>query len=55
MCQIRVCELDKDIEKCQDIQNTNIFKNKKVHDMFKWYEESNVYIKNIVKKMKTFS
>jgi GR25 family glycosyltransferase involved in LPS biosynthesis len=47
-CAKFVCELDKDMERLQQIQDTNIFRDDKVPDMFKWYERDNLFMNQLV-------
>ena len=51
-CAHYICELDKSIEKCQEIQSMSIFKDGVIPDMFEWYKEDNKFVKDTVSKMR---
>jgi len=53
-CARYICELDKSIEKCQEIQSMSIFKDGVIPDMFEWYKEDNKFVKDTVTKMRKF-
>lgn len=52
-CAKFICELDKNLDKLQELQDLNIFKDDKVPEMFQWYEKDNSYMNDLVKLAKS--